>query len=185
MFQTILSRKLVFLFSSHGLFNYTSTLWWIYNAIWYGGRWMMSWNGFDRKWSRSDWGTIPGFAWRDQGKPWITPIMISGFTMEIWIEHLLDRSLECCPYTTLFGRNVSDSWFPVCSLLKVLFKLIAFSLSSFLGKWNLSTNWVIDFCKVVSRPNEVIEFYQLLNPSGHSRPEVYPACNRNDYQRQK
>lgn len=52
-------------------------------------RWMRILKGFGRKLSRPHQGIIPGYAWRDWGKPRMISVMIA--VVEIWKEHCLEN----------------------------------------------------------------------------------------------
>jgi hypothetical protein len=50
---------------------------------------------FENIWKWLNRGNIPGFAWRDWGKPRKTLIEIASVPATIRTEHLLDTSLKC------------------------------------------------------------------------------------------
>jgi hypothetical protein len=63
---------------------------------------MMNWEGFGRKQSWPNAGTIPAFSWRDQGKTLKASVMVASAPAEVLLVHRpnssLERYLETCQF---------------------------------------------------------------------------------------
>jgi hypothetical protein len=69
-------------------------------------------NGFGRKRSLHDQGTVPAFAWRDCGEPRGTLVKVAGVRALIPTKDPLNTLLELCRYTILL-----DTYFVILILV--------------------------------------------------------------------